>query len=178
MKTFFIIFFSLILIIFQLTLVSQFDFFWATPNFILSATVAWVIYQSEQKLDWLIILPALILDLLIGRPFGVLTLAVWLVCALIIWLSRFLFKQSGFFSVLALALIGILSFEFIFLSLVKFAEVFKTPAEKIYFSGFYFSHTLPVVLISNAIFCFLFFFIFQKAGKYFFSAIQPITKIK
>lgn len=154
----------------QLTIFIRLFGFLFGPNLILAAILAYAVLPVEKKRKWLILIPALILDLLVGRPFGFLTLSFWLSFCLVDWLARILFKQNDLPAIVSLTVFGILFFEFSLVSLIKLAGIFHL-ANKINFELFYFYGTIPLSVLGNGILCLIFIWLWQKFLSPRFKAI-------
>jgi len=161
MKIILIILASIIIVSLQLTTLARLSLFNVVPNLILALIVAWAIYQKDQKYSWLILIPAVLLDSLIGRPFGLITLAIWLAFSFVGWLGKFLFKQSGFIPVLVLSLSGVLFYELIYAGLIRLAQFFNLNGAKILWADFYI--LAPRAILYNCILCLIAFWLIKKA---------------
>jgi rod shape-determining protein MreD len=162
MKIIWLILISILAVALQLTVFSKMAVLGAGPNLILAGVLAYAIFKEEQKGGWLILIPAFILDFLVGRPFGILTLSLWLMFFLIDWLAKVLFKKSDLPAVFILVFLGVLFFEFCFLLLSQMAAIFHL-SQKLSLSGFYFYATLPLNIIYNGLFCLFFIWLFNKS---------------
>ena len=160
MKIILIILASFIIIGLQLTVLTRLSLFNVVPNLILALSIAWAIYQKDQKYSWLILIPAALLDSLIGRPLGLITLAIWLTLSLVGWLGKFLFKQSGFIPVLVLSLSGVVFYEFINAGLIRLAQFFNLDGAKIFWTDFYLF--TPRAILYNCILCLIAFWLIKK----------------
>lgn len=161
MKIVLIILTSLIIVSLQLTLLARLSLFNVVLNLILAFSVSWAIYQKDQKNSWLILIPAVLLDSLIGRPLGLITLAIWLAFSFVGWLGKFLFKQSGFIPVLVLSLSGVVFYELIYAVLIKLAQLFNLNGAKILWTDFYLF--APRAILYNCILCLIAFWLIKKA---------------
>jgi len=128
MKIFLVLIISFLAVAAQLTLLPRLAILGVAPNLVLAATIAWAIFRKDQKSDWWVLVPVLWLDILAGRPFGLLTLSVWLVFNLISWLAGFLLRKSEIISLVALSFLGCLSFFVIFYGLTQLASSFGLAA--------------------------------------------------
>jgi len=179
MKTVLVIILSVFLVLAQLTVAPRLVIFGALPDLMLAFGVAWAIYKEGRRSSWLVLLPALFLDLLIGRPFGLLTLSLWLVFSLVRWLGHSLFKQSGFASVVVLAVSGVLFYRLAFKSLAKLAAFFNlSGAMPTNWNDLYSNPFLPVAVLYNVLLCLLIFLLIKKYHhrwqRLFWPAGQPI----
>ena len=161
MKIVLIIFTSLIIVSLQLTVLARLGLFNVAPNLILALSIAWAIYQKDQKHSWLILIPAVLFDLLIGRPLGLITLAIWLTFSFVSWLGKFLFKQSGFIPVMVLSLSGVVFYELIYAGLIRSAQFFNLNGAKILWTDFYLF--APRAILYNCILCLIAFWLIKKA---------------
>ena len=177
MKTVLIIIFSVFLVLLQLTFAPRLEIFGALPNLILAFSVAWAIYKEGQKSSWLVLIPALLLDLLIGRPFGLFTLSLWLSFSLVRWLGRSLFKQSGFVSLLVLAVSGVLFYRAAFKGLAKLAAFFNlNGALPINWSDFYLNPFLPMAALYDVLLCLLIFLLIKKFHHRWLRLVWPASQ--
>lgn len=151
MRIILIILVSIIIVALQLTALARLRILGATPDLILAVSIAWAIYQKEEKNSWLILIPAILQDSLIGRPFGLITLSIWLAFSLVGWLGKFLLKQSGFASILVLSLIGVLSYELFFVGLAKLVEFFNLIGTQISWADLY--PFGPAAILYNTFLC-------------------------
>lgn len=153
---------SILLVALQLSFFVKLTGFLFAPNLVLAGILAYAVLAQEKKSAWwVVIIPALILDLLVGRPFGFLTLSFWLTFYLIDWLARILFKQNDLPAIIFLTVLGILFFEFSLVGFVKLAAFFHL-ANKINFVWSYFYETIPLSVLSNGILCLVFIWLWQK----------------
>lgn len=157
----FVLFVSGLLAVLQLTLFSKLAFWWFSPNLILAVILAYGISRRGEGNKWLVLIPALTLDLLAGRFFGFLTLSLWLSFYLIDWLIKILFRQNNLQAIIFLTILGIIFFE---LSLVVFVWLagFLGLTGRIYFEPFYFYARIPLSVLGNGIFCLFFIWLWQK----------------
>lgn len=165
---------SLLLILFFILIVSAQVAFWphfsiaaVAPNLILAISLVWAIYLPDGRASWLILIPGFLLDLLVGRPFGLITLSLWLAFCFVRWLGRSFFKRGGAISLLVLSALGVLSYELILAALNKLAEPFNLAGSGFYFSGFYFYPFLPLSFIINLVLCLAVYWVFKKIHSYF-----------
>jgi cell shape-determining protein MreD len=178
MKILLIIFFSAAVVVLQLAALPWFDIFFAVPNLILALTIAWAIYEKNEKFSWLILTPAILFDLLAGRPFGLFTLCLWLTFFLIRRLSQALFKQSGFISLLTLSIVGVIFNLVLFSFLAKFAEFIHLPGALARpWSDFYYWPILVATISSDIILCFLIFYFFKKIQRPLDAFLSPSASI-
>lgn len=160
MRILLIILASLIIVSLQLTVLVHLSVFNATPNLILALSIAWAVYQKDEKLSWLILVPAVWQDLLIGRPFGLTVLSLWLTFSLVRWLGKFLFKQSGFVPVLVLGLTGVFSYQLFFSGLMRLAQLFNLNGAKISWADLYLF--APTIILYNCLLCLITFWAIKK----------------
>jgi len=160
MKFFLIIAISIIIVTVQVAIFPHFDIFGARLNLLLSICVAWAICEKEKKISWYILIFALLLDLLVGEPFGLITLSIWLVFIFIKWLGSFLFRQSGFVSVAALSIIGISFYKLIYFVFYKLAGIIKIEELRLSWSDFY--PSLPIFVLLNSLLCIFALWIFRR----------------
>ncbi len=152
---------SILLAVGQLTFFSKLAFWGFNPNLILAGILSYAIFGQEKKNQWLVFIPALILDLLVGRPFGFLILSLWLTFYLIDWLARILFRQNDWPAIVLLIMSGVLFFELSLVGLIKLAGLLHL-VNKINFEWFYFYGTIPLNILGNGIFCLFFIWVLQK----------------
>ncbi len=146
-----------------------------TPSLVLAGVLAWAIWPQEQKPIWIFLVPALLLDLVVGRPFGLLTLNLMLVFFGVDWLASSFFKQSNWPAIFSLTLIGVLFFE---LGNWLLSWIFAALglAASLKFSAFYFYATWPTSLILNGFLCLVVWWLFNQIR--FIKSNGPITKFK
>lgn len=161
MRIILLILISVIVVSLQLSVLPRFSILGVAPNLILATSIAWAIYQKDEKFSWLILIPAILQDLLIGRPLGLITLSIWLSFSLVRWLGKFLFKQSGFIPILFLSLIGASSSMLFFVSLIKLVELFDLNGAKISWADFFYLFG-PAAILYNSFLCLLVFWIIKK----------------
>lgn len=162
MKIILIITFLILVVALQLTILPRLKILGAMPNFFLALVIALAIGQREENFKWWLFGAILAFDALAGRPFGFLTLALWLTFYLLGWLAKSFFRQTGFLATGALVAIGVLIFELLFIGLIKTAEALGLAAAKIEFFDFYLVSVLPANLLFNTMFALLIFYIFKK----------------
>jgi len=161
MKIFLIIIGSFLIVALQLTIFPGLVVWGVAPDLTAALVVALAIFKKEPRNDWLVLVPMLWLDILIGRPFGLMTLSAWLVFSLISWLAKFLFKRSEAISLIALAFLGNLSFQIIFYGLFKLAGVFGLIA-----GGVRWADIWPSVLagtLYNSLMCLILWWLIKKS---------------
>jgi len=153
--------FSILAAALQLTLMPRLAILGVGPNLMLGWVLACAIWRSEQKKEWFIFLPVFVFDLLAGRPFGVMTLSLWLVFFFIQWLADVLFKQSDFPAVISLVFIGTIFFEVCRFLLTNIFSAWLL-IEPIVPSAFYFYAVLPLTLFYNTVLSLFFIRVFNK----------------
>ena len=124
MIIFFLALIVFLLSIFQLTLAPKILFLGITPDFILAGVISLAITARNPVFKWLVLGWAFFFDLLAGQPFGILTLSFFAVFFFINWLANSWLKQSGFWAVLFLGIMGIVFFDLIVFLCQKIAAVF------------------------------------------------------
>jgi len=174
MKFLLVIAISIIIVVLELTIFSQYDIFGARFNLLLAVCVAWAIFEKEKNIGWFVLIPAFLLDVLVGKPLGIITLSVWLTFVLIRWLGSFLFRQSGFVSVSVLSLIGVSVYEIFYFGFYKLAEVIKLTNLLLSWGDFY--KSLPVFTIINSLLCLFLVWILGKIKTV--NKNKPITSFK
>jgi len=160
MKIFLAIIFIVAILSLQVTIFSKLGVFGAAPNLIVAVAVALALIQKEGNFDWLIFALAVCFDLLIGRPFGLTALSVWLTFSATKWLEKFLFKQSGFVSLAVLSLIGASLYQLFLVVFSELAQIFKYGTFNFYLSNFY--TVIPAAIVYNTLLCLLVFIILKK----------------
>ena len=148
MQIFLMFLFSILAAALQLTLMPSLAILGVAPNLMAGVVLAFAIWHSEQKKDWLIFLPILVFDLLAGQPFGILTLGLWLTFFFVEWLGNILFKQNDFLAVISLILLGTIFFD---VCQFLLANIFASwhLSESIKLSACYFYAVLPLTLLYN-----------------------------
>ncbi len=152
---------SLLAAALQLTFFAKLAFFSFSPNLILAGILAYAIWRRDKKNKWLVLIPALFLDFLVGRPFGLLTLAFWTAFCLVEWLARILFRQNNLPAIVSLTVLGVLFFEIFLTGETLLAGILHLTS-RVNFEGFYFYGIIPLSILGNGILCLIFVFLFQK----------------
>ena len=140
MKSFFAILILLLVAILQTTLVPFLALRGVTPNLVLVLILFWVILKSFKEVWWLVILAGLLLDLLSGLPFGLISLSLLITAYLIDWFNRSVFSGAKIWLVAALIALGSLFYNFILIATAKFFILVNLSQKVIYsniFSGDY-----------------------------------------
>ncbi|MBU1102199.1 rod shape-determining protein MreD [Patescibacteria group bacterium] len=177
MKFFLLLILFFFVVSLQIAVLPRLEILGVVPNFILAATIVWAICEQEKKSSWLVLIPVFLFDAVAGRPFGLIILSMWLAFGFVRWLSRSLFKQSGFVSVLVLSVSGVLFYSLVFAGLAKLAEFSGLSSQTLFLADFYSYPNLLVAVLYNGLFCLLVFWPFKKLQRYFdkFSVqLQPI----
>lgn len=165
--------FSILAAALQLTLMPRLSILAAAPNLILASVLAWAIWQSEQKKDGLVLIIILMFDLSVGRPFGLLSLNMWLVFWGVEQLGKVFFKRNDVLAVWSLIFIGLLFFELNQFLLSRLLSIWHlTKSADIYISYFY--TILPVNLFYNGALSLFLLWILNKnrASKTYGSVIK------
>ena len=165
MQIFLVFLFSILAAALQLTLMPRLAILGVGPNLMLGWVLACAIWRSEQKKEWFIFLPVFVFDLLAGRPFGVMTLSLWLAFFGLEWLASILFKQNDFPAVISLVFVGTVFFEVCRFSLVNLLAIWRL-SEPIRLSAFYFYAVLPLTFLYNAALVLFFIWGFNKINLF------------
>lgn len=167
MRIFLLITISILVVSWQLAWLPRLSIFTVTANLILAGVLAFALCQKEEKKYWWILIPVLIFDLLVGRPFGLFSLSLCLAFFSAEFLADVLFKKNDLLAILLLVVIGILSFEAYYFLL---AEIFSFwhLVEPVKLSAFYFSVVLPVKILYNGSLTLLGLLIIKKSRPLFY----------
>jgi len=166
-----------LVVMLQLAVAPQLEFWGIVPNLVLAMAVALAIYKENQKSDWLMLAPVVLLDILAGRPFGLITLSIWLTFSLVGWLGHSLFKQSGFVSVLVLTISGVLFYQFSFRGLAKLAFFLNLPgALPVGWGDLYADPFLPAAVLYDGVLCLLIFLLIKKFYPRWRRLLQPVAQ--
>lgn len=148
MKFFLVFLLAILTMVLQLTLMPRLAILAVAPNLILAGVLAFAIWQSEYKKNWLILIPVLLFDLIAGRPFGLLTIVLWLVFFGIERLGATFLKHNDRPAILSLIFVGILLFELCKFLLSRLFFIWHL-AEPINLTAFYFYAVLPISILYN-----------------------------
>lgn len=167
MRIFLLVLASILVVSFQLVFLPKLTVLTIVPNLVLAWVLAFAICQKEEKNYWWVLFPVLTLDLLIGQPFGLLSLNFCLVFFSVGFLADILFKKNDLPAILLLVAIGILLFEIYFFSLTKIFSFWRL-AEPMALSVFYFFIALPVKIVYNGSLTLLSLFLIKKSQRFFY----------
>ncbi len=138
----------------QLTWLPKLAILTVAPDLILSGVLAFAVSQKEEENHWWIVIPVLIWDLLIGRPFGLLSLSLCLMFFSVELLAELLFKKNDLPAILLLLVIGVLFFEFYHFLLAELFSFWRL-ANPMELTVFYFSTALPIKIFYNGLLAWL-----------------------
>jgi len=154
---------SLISVTWQLTILTGISLWSVSPNLVLAIVLAGAILNQESsKLAWLVFLPALWLDFLSGRPFGVMALGFWGAFFLVDFLAVRWLKKSDLPAKISLFLIGISFFEISQILLSRLAFLLNL-ASDFSFDGWYFCLKLAASLLINGILALIALWFFNRS---------------
>jgi hypothetical protein len=162
MKIFSAIILLVIIISLQITILSKLSFFGAASNIVLAAAIALALVEKGKKFDLFVFVLAACFDFLIGWPFGLVLLSVWLSFYAIKWLEQFLFRQSSFVSLFVLSSVGAILYQLFLIVFLQLASIFKY-GSFIFSLGNFFT-TIPFTIILNVFLCLLFFEFIKKVS--------------
>ena len=165
MQFFLVFLFSILAASLQLTFMPRLAILAVAPNLMLGLVLAFAIWPSDYKKGWFILPPVIILDLLAGQPFGVMTLSLWLAFFGLGWLASILFKQNDFLAVISLVFVGTVFFEVCRFSLVNLLAIWRL-SEPIRISAFYFYAALPLTFLYNVALVLFFIWGFNKINLF------------
>ena len=147
MKSFLIILALLLIVILQTTLVPFLSLRGVTPNLVLVLILFWVILKSFRELWWLVILAGLLLDLLSGLPFGLISLSLLITAYLIDWFNRSVFSGAKIWLVAALIALGSLFYNFILIATAKLFALINLSQKVIYSNIFSWDYLITLFLV-------------------------------
>ena len=119
MKILLLILGLLFAVILQTTLFSFITFWGVGPNLILVLILILVISKKFEKIWWLILLTSLFLDLLVGLPFGLVSLSLISIAYLIDWFNQSVFSGIKFWVLASLIVLGNLAYNLLLFGLAK-----------------------------------------------------------
>ena len=122
MRIFLTILGLLFAVILQITLFPFISFLGVSPNLVLVLILILVISKKFEKIWWLILLTSLFLDLLVGLPFGLVSLSLISAAYLVDRFNQSVFSGIRFWVLASLIVLGNLAYNLFLFSLAKFFQ--------------------------------------------------------